>query len=472
MGARLATYYRKKNPADVSGAKLAKKGVARWTVGAIEQLAPQAPGPFVLGPVEPGESVLSIDTGLARAPAVAHAPRPTDFLLIRSSTGALSLREMTGTILAGQHEPQLRVPAPGDRLMRDFEEARLVAFAARELRKRIARAERAGAAAAASITAAGGNKRAAAAAAAAANDSASSSIRISELRDAFPAVPPVSIKARLKEKLDCLPVRADDDDGAWGLRPGGILPVEGELRRLAPPEQWCGVESCRSGLARVRESGLRNHDRLAALPPERIRVAADCIPPALHPGIEAAAAVVEYVVTTTPWGLTDAFCGVMQDGERGSLALTGLAEPTGRGRGFSYARDMRRAVVELPPGTSRRDAGAISGTGRDLRRLSMIQAKEILVSMGMDPSDVDKLPRWQRIGHIRSLSAAAAVDGGELGEKFGSRYARVSRVGAHELNAQRAAIADAIWERQLRALRSANQLPDDPLNSPLLARVV
>ena len=478
MGARLATYYRKRTPTDASGAKLAKKGVARrWTVGAVEQLAPQAQGPFALGPVEPGESVLSVDTSLARAPAVAHDPRPTDFLLIRSSTGALSLREMTGTILVGQHEPQCRVPAPGQQLLTDVEEARLVAFAARELRRRIARAERATAAAVAAANAAaaaeqqqGGtannaSTRAAAAArvaAATAACEAMTSIRVSELRDAFPAIPPASIKARLREKLDCLPVRADDDDGAWALRPGGILPVEGELRRLAPPEQWCGVEACRSGYARVRESGLRSHDRLAALPPDHLRVAADCIPPALHPGIDAAAAVVEYVVTTTPWGLTDAFCGIMRDGERGSLALTGLAEPSGRGRGFSYARDMRRAVVELPPGTSRRDAGAISGTARDLRRLSMIQAKEILVSMGMEPASVDKLPRWQRIGHIRDLSAAAAVDGGELGEKFGSRYARVSRVGAHELNAQRAAIADAIWERQLRAMRSATQLPDDP----------
>ena len=32
-------------------------------------------------------------------------------------------------------------------------------------------------------------------------------------------------------------------------------------------------------------------------------------------------------------------------------------------------------------------------------------------------------------------------NGGELGEKFGSRYARVSRVGAHELNAPSASSA-------------------------------
>ena len=38
--------------------------------------------------------------------------RSTDFLLIRDSAGRLSVREFTGTVLAGQEEPRIRVPPP------------------------------------------------------------------------------------------------------------------------------------------------------------------------------------------------------------------------------------------------------------------------------------------------------------------------------------------------------------------------
>jgi len=36
----------------------------------------------------------------------------TDFLLIRDSAGRISVREFTGTVLAGQEEPRIRVPPP------------------------------------------------------------------------------------------------------------------------------------------------------------------------------------------------------------------------------------------------------------------------------------------------------------------------------------------------------------------------
>ena len=36
----------------------------------------------------------------------------TDFLLVRDSAGRLMVREFTGTVLAGQEEPRIRVPPP------------------------------------------------------------------------------------------------------------------------------------------------------------------------------------------------------------------------------------------------------------------------------------------------------------------------------------------------------------------------
>lgn len=38
-----------------------------------------------------------------------------DFLAVRSATGALALRELTGTLAVGQQEPHMRVPPPSSR---------------------------------------------------------------------------------------------------------------------------------------------------------------------------------------------------------------------------------------------------------------------------------------------------------------------------------------------------------------------
>lgn len=46
------------------------------------------------------------------AGAFAHCPRSSDFLLVRSSAGVLSVRRLTGSLVLGQQEPQMRIPAP------------------------------------------------------------------------------------------------------------------------------------------------------------------------------------------------------------------------------------------------------------------------------------------------------------------------------------------------------------------------
>lgn len=46
------------------------------------------------------------------AGAFPHRPKSSDFLLVRSAAGTLSVRHLTGSIMAGQQEPQMRIPAP------------------------------------------------------------------------------------------------------------------------------------------------------------------------------------------------------------------------------------------------------------------------------------------------------------------------------------------------------------------------
>ena len=53
-----------------------------WRIGSVRQLAPDEDIPLV-GVVRPGQALLTAETGMFRAPAAAHKPLATDFLLVR-----------------------------------------------------------------------------------------------------------------------------------------------------------------------------------------------------------------------------------------------------------------------------------------------------------------------------------------------------------------------------------------------------
>ena len=69
-------------------------------------------------------------------------------------------------------------------------------------------------------------------------------------------------------------------EGVLGVRAGGRLLAESQLRQLVTPDQWCAHEAMRAGRVRLAAAGVAKHERLAALPPERLRVAAEQLAPA------------------------------------------------------------------------------------------------------------------------------------------------------------------------------------------------
>ena len=158
-----------------------------------------------------------------------------------------------------------------------------------------------------------------------------------------------------------------------------------------------------------------------------------------------------------------------------------------------------KAVTAMPAAKE----GNITGTDKDLRRLTMKESKVILMKMGLTEDEVKGMPlqglkilvnkgspgcaahprivrgpftysaqcmsyfaclssrlcmaaglsRWQRIAAVRDLSSAAAgEEGGELG-KLGLRYARSNRTSADEAHRARKVQAQQIFERQVRAAR-------------------
>jgi Protein of unknown function (DUF3591) len=59
-------------------------------------------------------------------------------------------------------------------------------------------------------------------------------------------------------------------------------------------------------------------------------------------------AALEVAVHSSPWALTDNYISAIREGG-GQLALTGLGDPTGRGRGYSFSRDLRRVRCHFRP---------------------------------------------------------------------------------------------------------------------------
>lgn len=76
------------------------------------------------------------------------------------------------------------------------------------------------------------------------------------------------------------PRQGEGAEGALGVAAGGRLLAESQLRALVTPDQWCAHEAMRAGRLRLAAAGVAKHERLAALPPERLRVAAEQLAPA------------------------------------------------------------------------------------------------------------------------------------------------------------------------------------------------
>jgi transcription initiation factor TFIID subunit 1 len=98
MGARLCTYYQKTSPADQTATSLRNNRDGLGTVLAID---PADKSPF-LGDIRSGSHQSCIETNMYRSPIFPHKVAPTDYLLVRSAKGVLSLRRIDKLCAVGQ----------------------------------------------------------------------------------------------------------------------------------------------------------------------------------------------------------------------------------------------------------------------------------------------------------------------------------------------------------------------------------
>ncbi|KAG0629769.1 hypothetical protein M758_1G128800 [Ceratodon purpureus] len=419
MGGRLYTYYRKRSPTDATAATLrAERGP--W-VGISLPLEPTEDSPF-LGDIRPGETQSSLETNMYRAPVFPHKVSSTDFLLVRSPKGKLSLRRIDSVHVVGQQEPHMEVLTPTSKSVQNYIGNRLMVYLYREFREK----EKPGV--------------------------ISPHLRADDVMSQFPSLTEGFIRKRLKH---CADLQKIGGEMCWVMRRNFRIPSEEEMRRLVTPENVCTYESMQAGLHHLKRMGvhkLTQPSGLAAamnqLPDEAITIAA--------------ASHIERELQITPWNLSSNFVAATMQG-RGSLErleIVGAGDPSGRGLGFSYLRVASKppnagALVEKKAAAAR-GGGAVTGTDADLRRLSMEAAREVLLKFKVPEDIIDKLTRWHRIAMVRKLSSEQAASGVKLGAAVLNKFARGQRMSFLQLQQQTREKCQDIWDRQVQSLSMAD----------------
>ncbi|KAG5548461.1 hypothetical protein RHGRI_013968 [Rhododendron griersonianum] len=418
MGARLSTYYQKSAPGDQTGTLLRNESSS---LGSVLVLDPADKSPF-LGDIKAGCSQSCLETNMYRAPIFAHKVSSTDYLLVRSAKGKLSIRRIDRLDVVGQQEPHMEVMSPGTKGVQMYIMNRLLLYMYREF----SAVEKRG---------------------------LLPCIRADELSAQFPTLYEGFLRKRLKHCADLQ--RGANGQLFWVMRRNFRIPLEEELRRMVTPENVCAYESMQAGLYRLKRLGITRlthptglSSAMNQLPDEAIALAA--------------ASHIERELLITPWNLSSNFVAcTSQDKENiERLEITGVGDPSGRGLGFSYVRTAPKAPVSNAMVKKKtainRGGSTVTGTDADLRRLSMDAAREVLLKFNVPDEQIAKQTRWHRIAMIRKLSSEQAASGIKVDPTTISKYARGQRMSFLQLQQQTREKCQEIWDRQVQSLSAVD----------------
>ncbi|CAJ1930920.1 unnamed protein product [Sphenostylis stenocarpa] len=417
MGARLCTYYQKCSPDDQSGALLRNTD---GSLGHIIALDPADKSPF-LGDLKPGCSQSSLETNMYRAPVFPHKVPLTDYLLVRSSKGKLSLRRIDKINVVGQQEPLMEVFSPGSKNLQTYMMNRLLVHMCREFQ-------------------------------AAEKRHLPPYIRVDEFLSQFPYQSEASFRKKIKEYANLQ--RGANGQSILVKKRNFRMWSEDELRKMVTPELVCAYESMQAGLYRLKHLGITEthptniSSAMSRLPDEAIALAA--------------ASHIERELQITPWNLSSNFVACTSQGKENieRMEITGVGDPSGRGMGFSYARAPPKAPVSSAmvkkKAAANRGGSTVTGTDADLRRLSMEAAREVLLKFNVPEEVIAKQTRWHRIAMIRKLSSEQAASGVKVDPTTISKYARGQRMSFLQLQQQTREKCQEIWDRQVQSLSAVN----------------
>ncbi|XP_019421080.1 PREDICTED: transcription initiation factor TFIID subunit 1-like isoform X2 [Lupinus angustifolius] len=417
MGARLCTYNQKCSPDNQSGSLVRN---TNSSLGHTISLDPADKSPF-LGDLKPGCNQSSLETNMYRAPIFPHNVPLTDYLLVRSSKGKLSLRRIDKLNVVGQQEPLMEVLSPGSKNLQTYMMNRLLVHMCREFQV--------------------AEKR-----------HLPPYIRTDEFLSHFPYLSEASLRKRIKEYAYLQ--RGTSGQSILVKKRNFRMWSEDELRKMVTPELVCAYESMQAGLYRLKHLGITEthpthiSSAMSRLPDEAIALAA--------------ASHIERELQITPWNLSSNFVACTSQGKENieRMEITGVGDPSGRGMGFSYARAPPKAPVSSAmvkrKAPTNRGGSTVTGTDADLRRLSMEAAREVLLKFNVPGEVISKQTRWHRIAMIRKLSSEQAASGVKVDPTTISKYARGQRMSFLQLQQQTREKCQEIWDRQIQCLSDIN----------------
>ncbi|XP_071504650.1 transcription initiation factor TFIID subunit 1-like [Diadema antillarum] len=363
--------------------------------------------PF-LGSLRPGQSLQAFENNLFRAPIYKHQMLSTDFLLIRTRKRYF-IRSLDHIFTVGQEYPLMEVPGPNSKKsnnhIRDF----LQVFIYRLFLKSPDRPRR---------------------------------IKMEDIKKAFPTHSESSIRKRLKLCADFK--RTGLDSNWWVMKPDFRLPSEEEIRAMVSPEQCCAYYSMLSAEQRLKDAGYGEKSFFA---------------PEIDDDEDNQK--IDDEVKTAPWNTTRAFIAAMKG--KCLLAVTGVADPTGCGEGFSYIKvpnkptQQKQDEVAAPPQPKK----TVTGTDADLRRLNLKQAKQLLRNFGIAEEDIKKLSRWEVIDVVRTYSTQQA----RTGDSTTSKFARGNRFGIAEHHERYKEECQRIFDLQNKVLANTEVSTDEESSS-------
>ncbi|XP_055893415.1 transcription initiation factor TFIID subunit 1-like isoform X2 [Biomphalaria glabrata] len=367
------------------------------------ELAYAHTSPFV-GALKPGNCLQALENNMFRSPIYEHNLPPSDFLVIRTRHGYY-IREVETIYTVGQEGPLMEVPGPNSKRANNFVRDFLQVFIYRLFWKSKDEPRR---------------------------------IKMEDIKKAFSSHSESSIRKRLKLCADFK--RTGMDSNWWVLKPDFRLPTEEEIRAMVSPEQCCAWYSLITAEQRLKDAGY-GEKSLFSVEEENE---------------EDTQTKIDDEIRVAPWNTTRAYISAMKG--KCLLQLTGLADPTGCGEGFSYIKvpnkpTTKEEAKETPVKKT------VTGTDADLRRLNLQDAKQLLRKFGVHESEIKKLSRWEVIDVVRTMSTEQAKQGQDTTGwvKFarGNRYSAAEHMERYKEECQR------IFDLQNRVLASTETLSTD-----------
>uniref|UniRef100_A0A0N4ZF34 DUF3591 domain-containing protein n=1 Tax=Parastrongyloides trichosuri TaxID=131310 RepID=A0A0N4ZF34_PARTI len=267
-------------------------------------------------------------------------------------------------------------------------------------------------------------------------------IKIEDIRHAFPNQAEPSIRKRLKLCSDFKRFDKGNESNYWVLRDDFRLPSIEEIKAMVTPEMCCAQYSMMTEERRLQDAGYRVKNNVIQ---EKENDSEDEV-------------ALEDEQKSASWNTTRAFINAKSG--RCVLDNTGIADPTGKGLGFSFVR-----VSSKPPKEAKKDETPgpkklVTGTNADLRKLPLKEAKEICRGYGLTDEDLSKLTRWEIIDVIRSLSTQSAGKNSENGGL--SRFARGNvKFNFTDMQEKFKKHCQEIWDKQVEMLSNNEELLTD-----------